>query len=658
MELILRQKKLIKLLMEEEEFKTVESYAKELGVSSRTVHNDLKAVNSFLIKQELEVRKKPRYGIKIIGSTEKKQKLFMEQNPEEEIMDVFTRRKNVAFHLLKNEQPISFRLLSERYFVSLSSISNDIEQIKSWLEPYLLSIQTNRDGTLITGEEQHIREALKDLIIYEGLNNKGEHSLSVLTPERASQRFTLLAEQVDEFLITKSEAIIRSIEDILNCKFTDNYYHFMVIITTVMLYRIDQKNFVLPTYNRLRSLNDLHALRTYSIVKEVLQEEVSEQVPVEEAVYFSRLIMSMGLESQMTLNVNYNKELNNLTEHLVSLASESLSVDLTTDDLLFKGLLTHLKPMFHRLKNNIIIPNPMLQDIKEQYSAMFGLTWFLGSVIEEGHGYRLNEHEVGYLMVHFQAAIERNQSIKRVVVVCPGGIGTSELIAGRIRRMIPQLEIAGTFSTRELHLVDQNRVDFIISTVPIETAKKPVIQISPVMNTKDAENINRFYFNNFMKKKTTDHGTQNSLIEKILKKENITMEKNLHSQESIIADMCTRLQNKKYVTEEFYTTVIEREKIASTEIGNAVSIPHGNSEHVLKTALSITILDKPIKWGNELVSIIFLIALNKNDQKYTRAILSDLYEILDSEERIERLRQANSKNEVIDIIVNGSEEVD
>lgn len=38
------------------------------------------------------------------------------------------------------------------------------------------------------------------------------------------------------------------------------------------------------------------------------------------------------------------------------------------------------------------------------------------------------EDEIGYLTIHFQAALERQIAHKRILVVCSSGVGTSHLL--------------------------------------------------------------------------------------------------------------------------------------------------------------------------------------------------------------------------------------
>ena len=89
--------------------------------------------------------------------------------------------------------------------------------------------------------------------------------------------------------------------------------------------------------------------------------------------------------------------------------SNCVDVDLTQDQDLFYNLCLHLEPMIYRLKNRIYITNPMLFEIKQQYHLMFDLTWMIMDSIRTTLGVTLTEDEVGFLMLHFQNALEKKK---------------------------------------------------------------------------------------------------------------------------------------------------------------------------------------------------------------------------------------------------------
>lgn len=99
---------------------------------------------------------------------------------------------------------------------------------------------------------------------------------------------------------------------------------------------------------------------------------------------------------------------------LITSIGDIFSVDFMSDELLKTGLSNHFVPMIARLKNNIKITNPFLLQIKQQFTAMFSVISLASSVLEKKLGYTLSDDEIGFILIHFQAALERHNLSKRL----------------------------------------------------------------------------------------------------------------------------------------------------------------------------------------------------------------------------------------------------
>ncbi len=106
--------------------------------------------------------------------------------------------------------------------------------------------------------------------------------------------------------------------------------------------------------------------------------------------------------------------------------------------------------------------------------------------------------EVSYLATYFQAAIERNMSSKRVIVVCHTGYGTSQLLA-QIKREFPEWTIVDIVPMHQLSKRNLDDVDFVISTVNLDLKDKLHIVVSVLLMESDINNIKMLYFLNLKK---------------------------------------------------------------------------------------------------------------------------------------------------------------
>ncbi|MBU5454706.1 PTS sugar transporter subunit IIA [Caproiciproducens sp. MSJ-32] len=100
----------------------------------------------------------------------------------------------------------------------------------------------------------------------------------------------------------------------------------------------------------------------------------------------------------------------------------------------------------------------------------------------------------------------------------------------------------------------------------------------------------------------------------------------LKNKEEVINFMALKLLERGYINSSYCKTVLERELVSSTSIGNGVALPHGDPNNILMSSISFMTLENPIIWGEEEVELIILISMKKEDvSKYN---LRDFFEIL------------------------------
>ncbi|SET46995.1 activator of the mannose operon, transcriptional antiterminator [Salinibacillus kushneri] len=93
--------------------------------------------------------------------------------------------------------------------------------------------------------------------------------------------------------------------------------------------------------------------------------------------------------------------------------------------------------------------------------------------------------------------------------------------------------------------------------------------------------------------------------------------------------------------------ILLREKTSPTSIGGGVALPHAQPELVKKSVVGIATLKEPIEWGTEKVSIVFLMAIGKQDQRHLRSLMQTISSISESPEIREKLRKDHSKSDII-----------
>lgn len=654
MHLSLRQKKLLICILKEDDYKSSEYFAKILDVSVRTLYKEISAIEDFISESSVTINKKAGIGIKIILDDSGKLKLMNSINLSTNYVDKLSTEKritNIALSLFYEEDYISMQDFANKYIVSKTSIANDIDKIERVLSVYNLKVDKCNKGIKILGDEKNIRKAI-------------DYYLKIVTKEEISETakinkklrldiitYSVLLKLFGEDLIRYSEECIINLEEELHYSLTDVQYDNLIIHLLILTRRVKMGKITKSTFNKENKTSNLKAYNASKKILTFMGKKLTINIPEAEVIYYSKYILGCNTDiSSFSISEPLQNQVDSCINQMCSVASKILNINLENDSLLKKGLLLHIVPMINRCRYNNKIGNPILDDIREQYYPMYSITGLLCLILEDIFRITINEDEIGYLTLYFSTAMQRflTKKPKKVLIVCYGGIGTSEFLANRIRNLISNISIVDVIPSGKLNEINDENIDFIISTVNINYNKKPVIKISPLLNVKDINKLNEYMVtlnSNNSKQKSKD-----GFLSKVLDKDLILLENSFSNKEEVINFLCKRMLNKDYITKEYTNSVLSREKKASTYIGNFISIPHGNEEFIKKENIVILSLKDAILWDKEKVKLVFLISIKTHGKNNFRKILKYLYNLLDDKKCIEDMIKCTSAIEIYNII--------
>lgn len=111
-------------------------------------------------------------------------------------------------------------------------------------------------------------------------------------------------------------------------------------------------------------------------------------------------------------------------------------------------------------------------------------------------------------------------------------------------------------------------------------------------------------------------------------------------------------KDKKIEDKQAYiNAVLKREQKASTEMGDQIAIPHGESDTVRECFVAVLKLENPVIWDQNEVSLVFNIGVPKEKKsKEHIEILARLCSNLMLEEDREKLYDAKNKEELCDVL--------
>ncbi|HCE8847098.1 TPA: helix-turn-helix domain-containing protein, partial [Klebsiella oxytoca] len=161
-----RQISLINHLTQESGWLATSRAAKILNTSVSTLRRDVEAINLYFTDKGHSVLSKPGLGLKLEANDVVPLPLI---SGDAQVVNILKNKRlvGIATDLLTHSPtPLSISFLAEKYFISRSSIVEDLIKVEKWLECFSLRMIKNHTGTFIDGNDYDIRMALKEIITH------------------------------------------------------------------------------------------------------------------------------------------------------------------------------------------------------------------------------------------------------------------------------------------------------------------------------------------------------------------------------------------------------------------------------------------------------------------------------------------------------------
>ena len=634
-----RQIFLLEFLLKQHEYLSANQLAEKYGVSTKTVYQDIDKLNDFFDEGELKSRivKVPRKGIKLSADEERKKihSLLLVNKHESGVQDFSPeyRESELIKRLFINQEELDIYDFAEEMYVTESTVHRDIDKLEKNLGQFNLKIRIKHDQLFVDGDEWNIRKALQSYVI----------QVQSLGREENIERFFL-----EKDIEICNEAISR-LSQKYHHQFSEEYSCLLLVECLIFKKRTDHNNFLNERTSNL--INDLNHLEVYffsgELLESIINKSFSEISPYEiEAMAYSLLAYGFSIQS-----ADYIQSIDHQVNELIQKVSNLLSLDLSKDNHLKLMLSNHISKMIFRLRNQIYITNPALEEIKKQYSSLFNVIWIAIRGLSKYYEINISNEELAFIVIHFQLAIEKIVKPLNIVVICQNGIATSELIMSKLHKIFDSDAKITNINARELDFYDLSNIDLIISTIALPEVTVPVIEVSPILTKDEIESIRSFYSehmtDNYTLMRTSLDGRKFNLesLQTLIKKPYLIRE-TMKSKKECLEKMIKECDSSNRKNKEFKESILERETLGSTSVYTGVALPHCDPRFVEQSELIIMTLDKPINWGKNNVKLIILIAVAENDIPIFKDSLIALYSVIENQELMNELVQLENGDEI------------
>ncbi|QCI21841.1 PTS mannitol transporter subunit IICBA [Buchnera aphidicola (Hyadaphis tataricae)] len=258
------------------------------------------------------------------------------------------------------------------------------------------------------------------------------------------------------------------------------------------------------------------------------------------------------------------------------------------------------------------------------------------------------------------------RNIKTIIIACDAGMGSSAIGATILRKKIntANLNHISVFNMA-INSLPKN-TDLVITHQSLTDRAKKYAPDAHHLSLKNFIN-NNFYdnlvnkiidsvstpiSNNFTLSISNKNNVENPSHHSVfhLTERNILLNQYAKDKEEAIHIIGKHLVKQGYVKINYIQSMLEREKIASTWLGESIALPHGTIEgkdFVLKTGIMFCQFPKGVRFGDDEEDIAYLVIgiAAKNDEHIM--VVSNITNALDDEKIIKKLRQTNDIQEVL-----------
>lgn len=599
------QRELQRLLnaLETDEYKTAAQLANVLEVSEKTVRTRLKSLNDELKEYGAKVLSKARFGYKLSIIDEKKFHMLdkVEDTDKNYIPDSGKERNEYLLaYLVWHQEYIKADDLCDFLYISKPTLTKSLRSVEKILNRYDLEIERKPNyGMRLQGKELDIRRLYGDYFIKRNYRVEWNR-------EHTEKELVKLAGDI-RAMLTRYEIPLSetAFENFAECVY-------------VACKRMKSGNYLQIEIEKLPETG----IREKSFVKELadyIESQYKCKVSDEEKSYILLYLSGRRMVGNVVENdANFviREELDRLALSMFDYIHREYHMDFRSDFEVRMTLNQHLVPLDIRLRFDIPLHNPMLEEIKSNYSLAYQISCETAQILSDHYHKEIADDEIGYLALIFELAIERKQIGEKsdILVVCSTGKGSSRLLKYKYEQEFGDyLNHIYVCDLIGLEKFDFSKVHYVFTTVPItKEIPVPIVEVGMFLGQDDV-------------RKVTDilRKGPGGYLEEYFTEKRFFAHVKLETKEDVLEFMCEKIMEQEQVDADFYDMVLERESYIQMDYGNKIAIPHPNRIASEETFAYVLVLEHPVIWNQHPAQVILLTSVgrkeDKNRQKFYEA---------------------------------------
>lgn len=609
-----REKDIINFLLNHETT-TISKIAEFMALSNKTISQSLNVIAHYFEDSEIKLLRKPKIGISLVGNMSTIQQLLRQDQQKELPSTKEERVQYLCFEILGKAGYFTRQELQEALYVGKTTLEKDMSKVNEIFNLFNVTIEwIPGKGSFLNLMEQEKRKLAVDLIYY-----FWGYNWQVVKMEKGFiHSFEGIPAFADGFvnlaMLQEIDSLLQSYLEKTEQELSDMSYHSLLLHLLIAIERVKDGQLLELASNEKEYIqnSELEAFISQ------LENTFDLQLPLSEIVFIQ---LHLTLDSQL-LRTSQQAEVT-ASDDLIRQIIREKKVEYDENSLV--GLVAHIKSVVERIRRGLPVINPFVSDVKQSFPVSFEEAIQLKQRLEETFSLLIPEDEVAFLAVHIQAFKERekeqNTDKMRALLVCSSGKGTSQLLAARIRRTFPEIEISRILSIQELAKTEINE-EVILSTVKLAMKNQEILYVSPVLTVEDQKKIGEFI------ESQSEMTVRYQEFSRLIQSDFIFLDEELKNYQEVVEFVGEKLIKGNYGKPGIIQSAIQREELSFTSFGKFAT-PHGSPEYVAESIIVFIRLKDEIQWGEGKVKYVFFICIKEETPTELELIYDNLLEIIE-----------------------------
>ncbi|WP_303886247.1 PTS sugar transporter subunit IIA [Abiotrophia defectiva] len=611
----MRRKELLKKL-KQESFIKLDDLAHTFDVSTRTIRDDVKALNDESASFRIELSRKRGYYLVISDANQFED--FLSDWTEDGYETKNKRMETLLVHLLFHSQYITYRQLADLCGISIAQVKLDCGALPKLLEGSEIKLVTKaHHGIRLQG---NLYDKIKLIDAY---YIKGQHlildyiSHLVTNPDDISQGVRLICQEYRLRPDGDSARILRRWLELLIC------YHILNVETQ---------------YQSL-NLSDMEPLK-----KILNQYELTRA-----CLPHAQVIYQLLLEHQ-SINLVPQTALRKFLYQVYTEIDQQFDTRFVEDVDFMRMIQLHVAVMMESNHLADSSKSSLIDSLCREFPAIMNCALHLVKRLEQEYHMTITEEEIVYLTSHMAVSYERQNDRKirsyyHIALVSSSGGGLAQLMEMRFSKIFPsaRIKLFSLDQKTELLAFRPNLVFSIkLLDYPVDC---PVVLVKEVL-----EELDYFSIQNNLEY-LTEMGTlldANKGLLEMISPDLFTIG-DYDQYRDLLEDVASKLESYTH-SENYVTSILERESYVSTVYDNGLAIPHPMEMKHSENLISVTLLPKGIIHQGKTVKLVFMLALKPNQVEVHQHISKKLYGLMQQSSVVQELANCQNYQEFINLL--------